>query len=69
MADKIRAAAGEDIALPDGGIGISVSIGVTMRRQGESPDTVISRADHAMYEAKRGGRNRIVMEHEDPPIA
>lgn len=36
----------------------TVSIGVTLTHEGDSPDTVIARADQAMYEAKRHG-NRV----------
>ena len=34
------------------------SIGVAERRSGEDRDALVARADAAMYEAKRGGRNR-----------
>lgn len=39
---------------------ITFSAGVTVWRPGEPVDTVIARADGAMYEAKRGGRNKVV---------
>ena len=39
---------------------VSLSIGVTLRRDGDSPDEVVARADAAMYEAKKSGRDRIV---------
>lgn len=39
---------------------VSLSIGITMRGEAESPDEVVARADAAMYEAKKVGRNRLV---------
>ena len=38
---------------------LSISIGVAMRRAGDSVESVIERADKAMYEAKLEGRNRV----------
>jgi diguanylate cyclase (GGDEF)-like protein len=40
--------------------GITLSIGVAVHRQGETPAAVLRRADDAKYEAKRQGRNRVV---------
>ncbi len=37
---------------------VPFSIGVAERRPGESPDEVVERADHEMYEMKRRGRDR-----------
>src|SRR6185437_7544720 len=37
---------------------VTVSIGVAALRPGESIEQWLSRADKALYEAKRGGRNR-----------
>lgn len=36
---------------------ITVSIGLTMSRQGDTPSSMLQRADAALYEAKRAGRN------------
>jgi diguanylate cyclase len=38
---------------------VTFSAGVAMRHQGEDTQTMIQRADHAMYEAKTAGRDRI----------
>lgn len=39
---------------------VTISIGVTQRRDRESLETLLKRADGALYEAKRAGRNRVV---------
>lgn len=39
---------------------VTVSLGYAAAEPGESVSAVISRADHALYEAKRGGRNQAI---------
>jgi len=41
-------------------IKVTVSIGSTKFQQGDTPDTLLNRADKALYEAKRAGKNRHV---------
>jgi diguanylate cyclase len=38
---------------------ITLSAGVATLRRGEDPDAFVARADAAMYEAKKAGRNRV----------
>jgi diguanylate cyclase (GGDEF)-like protein len=41
-------------------IRITISLGVAMLKPGESRESLLERADAAMYEAKKRGRNRVV---------
>jgi diguanylate cyclase (GGDEF)-like protein/PAS domain S-box-containing protein len=60
IAEKIRERAAEPIAVRSGTVAVSLSIGATLLVPGEEPEALIARADGAMYEAKRRGRNRVV---------
>lgn len=42
-----------------GGEGMTLSCGVTLVRAGDNIDSLLQRADAALYAAKRGGRNRV----------
>ncbi len=61
IAERIR----EDIAatpmhVKGRNISITISIGVAMLREGDTGETLLDRADAAMYQAKQAGRNRVV---------
>lgn len=42
-------------------IRVTISLGVAMLRQGERKEALLERADAAMYEAKRAGRNQVMI--------
>jgi diguanylate cyclase (GGDEF)-like protein len=62
--DDAAASAGNDIA-------IAVSIGVAQwnRQTGAFPDRLIADADHALYAAKKEGKNRYAVYEPAPPLA
>lgn len=61
VAEGLRLAVAQ-IALPeaDAGLTITASIGLVMRMPGEQAESLLERADHAMYQAKAQGRNRVM---------
>lgn len=61
LADRLRAAV-EDLQLENLPTTMTISIGVSEVLSGESTvDAALSRADQALYTAKRSGRNRVVL--------
>jgi diguanylate cyclase (GGDEF)-like protein/PAS domain S-box-containing protein len=60
IAEKIRTAVRAPIPILDGTLNVTVSIGVTTAKPGETVDVVIARADAAMYKAKGLGRDRVL---------
>jgi len=57
FAERVRART-ESLRVPSGA-NITASFGVTQFKPEDSPDTLLSRADAALYQAKEGGRNRV----------
>ena len=47
---------------------VTISVGVSMLKQGDDTDSLIDRADSCLYAAKRNGRNRVICE-VDPEYA
>ena len=76
VAERIRAAvAGEPFVLHDGAgvLPVTISIGVAVTAGADDkPETLLKRADDALYDAKNAGRNRVVIWNDQqtaPPIA
>ena len=70
VAERLRAAVErEPVLLPGEALHVTVSIGVS-RKDEHTPDleTLVARADQALYIAKYRGRNRVVMSG-DMPVA
>jgi len=40
---------------------LSISIGIAMRQDGDNVESLLERADQAMYDAKLNGRNRVCL--------
>jgi len=62
VAETIREAVSEhQIRIKDETVSVTISAGVAEYQLGESMDNLIERCDHAMYESKNKGRNRITV--------
>lgn len=62
LGERLREAiAGQPFETAVGPLAVTVSVGVAQARgPDEAPEALFSRADAALYEAKRGGRNRVM---------
>ncbi len=61
--ERLRAAVETmPIATPEGEVKMTVSAGVIARRPDESLEAMLRRADDALYRAKAGGRNRVIVD-------
>jgi len=61
IADGIRQEIGRTSIQTDAGsVTVTISVGVAEMASGETEDSVLARADRALYSAKRAGRNRVV---------
>lgn len=55
------AIASEPFMVEQHSIPITISIGVTDYHKNDSDEDILDRADHALYKAKKAGRNRVVI--------
>jgi len=64
VAERFRKAIGDNpLSLPDGELSCTISVGVAMLKTTDgSIDDCLLRADNALYDAKRNGRNRVKIE-------
>ncbi|EDY87198.1 response regulator PleD [gamma proteobacterium HTCC5015] len=65
VAERIRLGMEHQAFLKARGLSLSVSIGATTMSANDNLETLIERADQALYEAKDGGRNRAVFKAAD----
>lgn len=62
IAEKLRRRVEVEIEIPgNSGVAVTISVGVAAYRDGYSKDDWFAAADAALYEAKREGRNRVVI--------
>jgi diguanylate cyclase (GGDEF)-like protein len=70
VAENLRASIAARQHGEDGNtVAVTVSIGVATYRAGESQESLVGRADDALYRAKHGGRNRVCQEWAGPAMA
>lgn len=60
VAEHLRAAVAETDSTFPTGLSMTVSMGMTLRRSGDTASEMLKRADLALYRAKESGRNRHV---------
>jgi len=62
-AEKVRALVEHSQLRVDGaGLAVTLSIGATLLREDDTPETIVQRADQLMYKSKQAGRNRVTVE-------
>jgi diguanylate cyclase (GGDEF)-like protein/PAS domain S-box-containing protein len=60
VAESVRAAVAEPLDVNDLTLNVTMSVGIALAEADEEPDDVLAKADQALYEAKRRGRNQVV---------
>lgn len=68
LAGRCRALVASSRApVPDGTALVTISVGATLARDADTPDSLIQRADRLMYESKLAGRNRVTLDGAGEP--
>ena len=57
------------VAVRGGEVAISFSMGVAVPREGDSDESILQRADQALYRSKRAGRNSVAAEEAEEELA
>lgn len=66
VAERVRARISDDVMhTGDTTLSVSISLGVAQARDSDNVDTLIERADAALYAAKRAGRNCVGVESSE----
>jgi diguanylate cyclase (GGDEF)-like protein/PAS domain S-box-containing protein len=61
VAGKLRALVEQSfLTLGSGAVGVTATFGLAMAREGDTPESILRRADESLYEGKREGRNCVV---------
>jgi len=69
VAEKLRrAVADTGIREKDADLRVTVSVGGSLIRPGDSLESLLERADRLMYESKRQGRNRVTVDQAPEPV-
>jgi len=62
IAEKIRSLVSQSsLNITDKAVAVTVSIGATVAKRGETVDVIVKRADRLMYESKNSGRNYVTI--------
>jgi diguanylate cyclase (GGDEF)-like protein/PAS domain S-box-containing protein len=63
IAERVRALVERtDMQTENGSVSITVSIGATIVKEGDTPTRIMRRADALLYASKAGGRNRVTLD-------
>ena len=69
IAERIRASVSArnfKVGLKNERVALTISMGVTISREGDSPNTMLERADRALYRSKQAGRNCLRWGQQEP---